>query len=144
MKRYIRSGIDWSQYGNRPYPYDSDKYRERVEESIEKIRQREEGYGSNIRDIVEFNGVIFVIFERPDVDMYVVDDWGHCGQVYDDPWESMQKFVKYGGDINLVTYTDSAGYTYAPIKNRKSILVTAPDGRQMTLPRAQVEGMYAY
>lgn len=135
MKRYIRgSGYIMSK---KPYPYGSTEYDERVQECIDKMPKFD-----NVRDIVNFNGVIFQISENGFVQMSVVDEWGHWGRIYGSMWEYAQNFLKYGGDIELVTFTDDKGNTYTPYKNRKSIHVTFADGSEVDLPRGKAENLF--
>ena len=89
-----------------------------------------------------FGGTIYVISPDVVVDMYVVDEWGHCGIIYGGMFEFVQDYLKDGGDINLVTFTDKLGNVYKPYPNRKSINVTFPNGSSIDLSRNKAEILY--
>ena len=125
MYRYIKSSYFENPH---PYPYGSQEFKNIVQEHVEHLSDR---YPD--ATIQNFNGIIYVISPKIGVDMYVVDDWGHCG---------ITDFLKDGGDINLVTFTDKLGNVYTPYKNRKSINVTFPNGSSIDLPRGKAESMY--
>lgn len=133
MYRYVKS----TDYVKHPYPWGSSEYTAKVSECVDKLSNKYPG--ANIQN---FNGIIYVIEQDGNVDMYVVDDWGHCGIVYGSLWEYVTDFLKDGGDINLVTFTDKLGNVYTPYKNRKSINVTFPNGSSIDMPRGKAESMY--
>ena len=134
MKRYVRSSY-WPV--KKPYPYDSSEYDAKIQEHIEHLSKK---YPH--ATIQNFGGIIYAISPEIGVDMYVVDEWGHCGIVYGSLWEYVTDFLKDGGDINLVTFTDKLGNVYTPYKNRKSINVTFPNGSSIDLARGKAESMY--
>lgn len=134
MKRYIKAYKDDGQH---PYPYGSKEFEDRVAECAEQVAERYPG-----ATIQTFGGIIYVISPEVGVDMYVVDDWGHCGIIYGGFFDFVQDYLKDGGDIELVTFTDNAGNVYTPYKNRKSINVTFPNGSSIDMPRGKAETLY--
>lgn len=95
----------------------------------------------NERATEVINGVIYKISNNNFIDVYVVDSaWGNCRRYYvGSLFEAASMYVDDGGDIDLVTFTDEFGNTYAPIKKRKSVLVTTPEGAEFTLNRGKAE-----
>lgn len=135
MKRYI-----YSSYYDKPhpYPYGSEEYLNRVEECMKTIPTYDD-----TRAVVNLGGTIYVIGNNGFVDQWVVDDWGHCGHIYNGGmWAASQDFLRDGGDIDLVTFTDKQGVVYTPQKSKKRILVTTPDGSEFELNRGQAENMF--
>ena len=134
MYRYIRA---YKDYPNGKYPYGSQEFKNIVQEHVQNIKNK---YPD--ATVQAFGGTIYVISPDVVVDMYVVDEWGHCGFIYGDLFEFVQDYLKDGGDINLVTFTDKLGNVYTPYKNRKSINVTFPNGSSVDLPRGKAANMY--
>lgn len=134
MKRYIRAYKDDGQH---PYPYGSEKFEARVAECVDKLSDKYPG-----ATVQNFGGTIYVISPEIGVDMYAVDDWGHCGKIYGGFFDYVQDYLKDGGDIDFVTFEDAAGNVYTPYKNRKSINVTFPNGSSVDMPRGKAETLY--
>lgn len=89
------------------------------------------------------DGIIYQISDNNFIDVWVVDSaWGNCKRYYiGSLFEAASMYVDDGGDIDLVTFTDKSGNTYAPIKKRKSVLVTTPEGAEFTVNRGKAENM---
>jgi hypothetical protein len=121
-----------------PFPHGSKEYEDRVAECVEKLTVDD----PELRAVVNFGGIIYRIWEYGSVEQYVVDEWGKCGILYGGLWEHSQEFLKDGGDVDLVTFTDKLGNTYTPYKNRKSIKVTTPNGAEFDLQRGKAENMF--
>jgi hypothetical protein len=136
MYRYIKSSYFEKPH---PYPYGSQEFKDIVQEHVKHLSDK---YSD--ATIQNFNGIIYVISPKIGVDMYVVDEWGHCGKLYGGFFDYVQDYLKDGGDINLVTFTDDAGNVYTPYKNRKSINVTFPNGSSVDLPRGKAETLYLH
>ena len=134
MKRYIKAYHDYPQP---KYPWGSPERQARCEECAKELEKRYPGATIQI-----FNNTIYVISSEIGVNMYIVDDWGHCGIIYGGFFDFVQDYLKDGGDINLVTFTDKAGNVYTPYKNRKSINVTFPNGSSVDMPRSKAETLY--
>jgi len=128
MKRYIRSS---------KYPWGSPERQAKCEEHAEALAKK---YPD--ADIQILRSTIYVISPEIGVDMYVVDDWGHCGIIYGGFFDFVQDYLKDGGDIEKVTFTDKVGNVYTPYKNRKSINVTFPNGSSMDFSRDKAEALY--
>lgn len=134
MKRYVRAYHD---YPKGKYPWGSPERKAKCEEYA---RELEKKYPEATVQIL--GSIIYVISPKIGVDMYVVDDWGHCGKIYGGMFEFIPDYLKDGGDIDLVTFTDKAGNVYRPYPNRKSINVTFPNGTSMDLSRNKAEILY--
>lgn len=136
MKRYIRA---YKDYPNGKYSWGSPELEAKVQEHVQTLQER---YPN--ATVQAFNSIIYVISPEIGVDMYVVDEWGHCGKLYGGFFDYVQDYLKDGGDINLVTFTDDAGNVYTPYKNRKSINVTFPNGSSIDMPRGKAETLYLH
>ena len=134
MKRYVRA---YQNYKQPKYPWGSPERQARCEECAKELEKRYPGATIQI-----LNSTIYVISPEIGVDMFIVDDWGHCGILYGGMFEFVQDYLKDGGDINLVTFTDKLGNVYKPYPNRKSINVTFPNGASMDLSRNKAEILY--
>ena len=134
MKRYISSSY-WSV--KKPYPWGSPEHETKVQECVDELQRK---YPD--ATVQALRSCIYVISPEVGVNMYVVDDWGHCGKIYGGFFDFVQDYLKDGGDINLVTFTDKAGNVYTPYKNRKSINVTFPNGSSVDMPRGKAETLY--
>ena len=134
MKKYIRSSYFPPEV---PYPWGSPERKAKCEEHARELEQKYPGATVQV-----LGSVIYVISPKIGVDMYVVDDWGHCGIIYGGMFEFVQDYLKDGGDIDLVTFTDKLGNVYKPYSNRKSINVTFPNGASMDLSRNKAEILY--
>lgn len=133
MKRYVKAYKNTQS----PYPYGSPEFKELVEEYVKELQEK---YPD--ATVQSFRGTIYVISPEVGVDMKVVDEWGHCGHIYGGIFDFVQDYLKDGGDINLVTFTDKAGNVYTPYKNRKSINVTFPNGSSIDMTRDKAAGLY--
>lgn len=133
MKRYVKA----YDYPQPKYPWGSPERRAKCEEHAKELEKKYPGATVQI-----LGSVIYVISPEVGVDMYVVDDWGHCGKIYGGFFDYVQDYLKDGGDISLVTFTDKLGNVYTPYKNRKSINVTFPNGASMDLSRNKAEILY--
>ena len=134
MKRYIRAYHDYPQP---KYPWGSPERENRLQECAAKLQQK---YPDATVQILR--SCIYVISPEIGVEMYVVNDWGHCGILYGGIFDYVQDYLKDGGDINLVTFTDNADNVYTPYKNRKSINVTFPNGSSIDMPRGKAAELY--
>lgn len=134
MKRYVKA---YSQYPQPKYPWGSPERQAKCEEYAKELEKK---YPE--ATVQTLRSMIYVISPEGGVDMYVVDDWGHCGRIYGGFFEFVQDYLKDGGDINLVTFTDKLGNVYTPYKNRKSINVTFPNGTSVDLSRNKAEILY--
>lgn len=134
MKRYVRA---YQNFPQPKYPWGSPEREARVQECADELQKKYPG-----ATIQALRSCIYVISPEIGVDMYVVDDWGHCGIIYGGMFEFVQDYLKDGGDINLVTFTDKLGNVYKPYPNRKSINVTFPNGSSMDLSRNKAEILY--
>lgn len=134
MKRYIRAYHDYPQP---KYSWGSPERENRLQECAAELQQK---YPD--ATVQTLRSCIYVISPKIGVDMYVVDDWGHCGKIYGGFFDYVQDYLKDGGDISLVTFTDKAGNVYTPYKNRKSINVTFPNGSSIDMPRGKAETLY--
>lgn len=133
MKRYVKA----YQETKAPYPWGSPERQQRVQECAEAISSK---YPN--ATVQTFRSTIYAISPEIGVEMYVVNDWGKCGILYGGFFDYVQDYLKDGGDINLVTFTDKAGNVYTPYKNRKSINVTFPNGSSIDMNRNQAAGLY--
>lgn len=133
MKRYIRVNASTSA----KYPWGSPERKARVQECADDLSNK---YPD--ATVQPIGSIIYVISPEVGVNMYVVDDWGHCGVLYGGFFDHVQDYLKDGGDISLVTFTDKAGNVYTPYKNRKSINVTFPNGSSLDLNRDKAAGLY--
>ena len=134
MKRYVRA---YQNYPQPKYPWGSSERQARCEECAKELEKRYPGATIQI-----LNSTIYVISPEIGVDMFVVDDWGHCGILYGGMFEFIPDYLKDGGDIDLVTFTDKLGNVYRPYPNRKSIYVTFPNGSSMDFSRNKAEALY--
>ena len=134
MKRYVRA---YNNYPQPKYPWGSPERQARCEECVKELEKKYPG-----ADVQILRSTIYVISPEIGVDMYVVDDWGHCGIIYGGMFDFVQDYLKDGGDIDLVTFTDKLGNVYKPYPNRKSINVTFPNGSSMDLSRNKAEALY--
>lgn len=134
MKRYIRA---YKDYPNGKYPWGSPELKDKVQEHMQNLQEE---YSD--ATVQAFNSIIYVISPEVGVSMFVVDEWGHCGKIYGGFFDYVQDYLKDGGDINLVTFTDKLGNVYTPYKNRKSINVTFPNGSSVDMSRDKAAGLY--
>ena len=134
MKKYVRSSYFPPEV---PYPWGSPERKAICEEHARELEKKYPGATVQI-----LGSIIYVISPKIGVDMYVVNDWGHCGIIYGGMFEFIPDYLKDGGDIDLVTFTDKLGNVYRPYPNRKSINVTFPNGSSMDLSRNKAEILY--
>ena len=134
MKRYVRAYHD---YPKGKYPWGSPELKAKVQEHVQKLQEE---YSD--ATVQAFNSTIYVISPEVGAAMFVVDEWGHCGKIYGGFFDYVQDYLKDGGDINLVTFTDKLGNVYTPYKNRKSINVTFPNGSSIDMSRDKAAGLY--
>lgn len=134
MKRYVRA---YQNFPQPKYPWGSPEREARVQECANELQKKYPD--ATVQALRSF---VYVISPEVVVDMYVVDDWGHCGKIYGGLFDFVQDYLKDGGDIDLVTFTDKLGNVYTPYPNRKSINVTFPNGSSMDLSRNKAEILY--
>lgn len=133
MKRYVKA----YDYPQPKYPWGSSERRAKCEEHAKELEKKYPGATVQI-----LGSIIYVISPDIGVEMYVVNDWGHCGILYGGFFDHVYDYLQDGGNIEDATFTDKLGNVYTPYKNRKSINVTFPNGSSIDLPRNKAAAMY--
>lgn len=152
MKLYIRENDlgntrfreSSSQYTEKPYPYGSQEYKERMKDAVNEIRNMLKNGNA---DLIVLEPCIYVIFNNNfnfSIKKYLLDDWGNWGTVYGSLWEHTLDFLKQGGDPDDVTYTIKDGTTFTPYlkSGRLRYTVMYPDGSESDMNANQAEKAY--
>lgn len=118
------------------FSYGTSEFNDYVRECADKLPEV-----PNERDTVIIRNTIYKISNNAFIDVYVVDaNWGRCGRYYvGSLYDAVEMFLKDGGDVSLVTFTDAEGNTYTPNKKNRKILVTTTTGDEFYVSRAEAE-----